>query len=131
VPLYVHGAPNGPLPPEILEQVAADINDSTFLSSFQKGLGTSITFRGIEITPGNYGESGMQEDLVKALVDLNRRGNILGMGISLRRFHPTFAVQCVRRLIGWFQVILAPNKLDHVWLPIELVPVVWTVFRRS
>lgn len=71
VPLYVHGAPIGPLPPEILEQVAADINDSTFLSRFQKGLGTSIAFRDIEITPGDYGESGMQEDLVKTLVDLN------------------------------------------------------------
>jgi hypothetical protein len=71
VPLYVHEVPNGPLPPEILEQVAADINDSTFLSRFQQGLGTSITFRNIEITPGNYGESGMQEDLVQTLVDLS------------------------------------------------------------
>jgi hypothetical protein len=71
VPLYVHGAPRGQLPPEILELVAADINDWTFLSRFQKGLGTSITFRDIEITPGNYGESGMQEDLVKALFDLS------------------------------------------------------------
>jgi hypothetical protein len=71
VPLYVHGAPNRKLPPEILEQVAADINDSTFLSRFQKGLGTSINFRDIEITPGNYGESGMQEDLVQTLVDLS------------------------------------------------------------
>ena len=71
VPLYVHGAPNGPLPPEILEQVVADINDSTFLSRFQKGLGTSITFRDIEVTPGNYGESGMQDDLVKTLVGLS------------------------------------------------------------
>ena len=26
MPLYVHGAPNGPLPPEIVEQVAADMN---------------------------------------------------------------------------------------------------------
>ena len=71
MPLYVHGAPNGPLPTEILEQVAADINDSTFLSRFQKGLGASDTFRDIEIAPGNYGESGMQDDLVKALVDLS------------------------------------------------------------
>jgi hypothetical protein len=59
------------LPPEILEQVAADINDSTFLSRFQQGLGTSITFRDIEITPGNYGESGAQEDLVRTLVELS------------------------------------------------------------
>ncbi|WP_433965884.1 hypothetical protein [Tunturiibacter gelidiferens] len=59
------------MPTEILEQVAADINDSTFLSRFQTGLGTSINFRDIEITPGNYGESGMQEDLVQTLVDLN------------------------------------------------------------
>jgi hypothetical protein len=71
VPLYVHGAPNGPLPPEILEQVAADINDPTFLSRFQEGLGKSLTFRDIEVSPGNYGESGMQEDLVQTLVDLN------------------------------------------------------------
>lgn len=71
VPLYVHGAPNGPLPPETLERVAADINDSTFITLFQQGLGTSNTFRNIEITPGNYGESGMQKDLVQTLVDLS------------------------------------------------------------
>ncbi len=71
VPLYVHAAPNGPLPDEILEQVTADINDWTFVSSFQNGLRTSTTFRDIEIVPGNYGESGMQEDLVKTLVGMN------------------------------------------------------------
>ncbi len=47
MPLYVHEAPGGQLPSEILEQVAADINDSTFLSRFQQGLGTSTTFRAI------------------------------------------------------------------------------------
>lgn len=71
VPLFVHGAPHGPLPDEMLEQVAADINDFTFLSRFQKGLGTSATFRDIEIAPGNYGESGMQDDLVKTLLGLS------------------------------------------------------------
>jgi hypothetical protein len=71
VPLYVHAAPIGPLPAEILEQVTADINDSSFVSRFQNGLATSTTFRDIEIVPGNYGESGMQEDLVKTLVGMN------------------------------------------------------------
>src|ERR1035437_1945382 len=47
------------------------------------------------------------------------RGELWGSGISLRRFHLTFAVQCVRRLIGWFQVIQVPLKLDHVSLLIE------------
>jgi hypothetical protein len=55
----------------MVEQVSADINDSTFLSRFQDGLGKSITFRDIAVTPGNYGESGMQEDLVQTLVNLN------------------------------------------------------------
>lgn len=71
VPLYVHEAPSGPLPTEILEQVAGDINNPIFLARFQAGLGTSTTFRDIEIVPGNYGESGMQEDLVKTLRELN------------------------------------------------------------
>ncbi|MGA1981637.1 MAG: hypothetical protein ABSG84_04115 [Acidobacteriaceae bacterium] len=71
VPLYVHKAPSGPLPSQMLEDVAADINDSEFLSRFQKGLGTSVTFRDIEVTPGNYGDSGMQEDLVKTLLALD------------------------------------------------------------
>jgi hypothetical protein len=71
VPLYIHEAPSGPLPTETLEQVAADINDPLFLSRFQAGLETSTIFRDIEIAPGNYGESGMQEDLVKTLRELN------------------------------------------------------------
>jgi hypothetical protein len=71
VHLYVLGAPNGPLPSEIFERVAADISDSTFIARFQEGLKTSNTFRDIEIPPGNYGESGMQGDLVQSLIDLS------------------------------------------------------------
>jgi hypothetical protein len=107
VPLYVHEAPNGPLPAEILEQVAGDINDSTFLSRFQKGLETSAAFRNIEITPGNYGESGMQEDLVKTLVDLDlaeglsQHENAMGLLIdgSVQAFRTRTAIEKARVLI--------------------------------
>jgi hypothetical protein len=83
VPLYVHEASSGPIDPEILEQVSVDINDRNYLSRFQRGLESSKTFRDIQIPPGNYGESGMQEDLVRTLVSLNLGQGLAGHPIAM------------------------------------------------
>jgi hypothetical protein len=72
VALFVHDAPGGPVEGDFLDQIKADINDLRFLRRFQEGLKSSPTFRRLQITPGNYGEWGTEDNIYQMLsrVDL-------------------------------------------------------------
>jgi hypothetical protein len=63
VPLFVHESPAGPVEGELLQQIAADIDDLEFLTRFQTGLKNSKTFRELHIAPGNYGQWGNEENV--------------------------------------------------------------------
>jgi hypothetical protein len=76
IPLYVHAPHDGPVEGEFLEQVKNDVNDCEFLRRFQNGLEESAVFRNQQITPGNYGEVGNQDDLAKALISVNLDADI-------------------------------------------------------
>ena len=54
VPLFVHGAPGGPVQGDLYEQITADVNDLLFLTKFQDGLRRSETFRDLQIAHGDY-----------------------------------------------------------------------------
>ena len=71
VPLYVHAPNDGPVTGSFLEQVTNDVNDFEFLKRFQKGLRESAVFREQQVSPGNYGEVGNQDDVVGALTAVN------------------------------------------------------------
>ena len=71
VPFYVHSAPSGHLPPDWYAEVAADVNDYEFLRRFQKGLGTSETFKRIQIARGNYGAVGNHDDVARSAVGID------------------------------------------------------------
>ena len=71
VQLYVHSPRDGPVGGEFLEQVTSDVNDVEFLRRFQKGLAESAVFRGQQISPGNYGEVGNQDDVARELTSVD------------------------------------------------------------
>lgn len=71
VPLFVHGAPGGPVHGRWLAQVQADVNDPRFLKRFQDGLKNSPAFRGHQVARGNYGEFGNQDAVAKRLTDVD------------------------------------------------------------
>lgn len=73
VPLFVHGVQGGIIRGNLLEQVYADINDPVFLEKFRSGLDKSMTFRSIQITAGNYGDAGNQDEVVQKLISTNLR----------------------------------------------------------
>jgi hypothetical protein len=56
VPIIIHEAPGGRMGGELLEQVAADVNDPVYLERFQAGLRQSLAFRCLHIQEGNYGD---------------------------------------------------------------------------
>ena len=76
VPLFVHGTPNGPVAGDFKGQIAADVNDASFVSTFQRGLASSETFRNAHVAPGSYGDSltgttNTQQDVVRALTSVD------------------------------------------------------------
>ena len=71
VPLYIHEPPSGRLSGDLLDQIAADVNDPRFLDLFQKGLRESEVFRLDHIKPGNYADIETKEMRTeKELADL-------------------------------------------------------------
>jgi hypothetical protein len=75
VPLFVHGAPGGPVEGDFYEQITADVNDLLFLTRFQDGLRDSETFRDLQIAHGDYNigdrECGTHEDVAQRLVSVD------------------------------------------------------------
>jgi hypothetical protein len=76
VPLFVHSAPNGPVAGDFKVQIAADVNDASFVSTFQRGLASSEPFRNAHVAPGNYGDSltgktNTHQEVVRALTSLD------------------------------------------------------------
>jgi hypothetical protein len=72
VPLYVHEAPGGLVPGELLKMVETDLGDMSFMIQFQDGLRSSRHFRDLQIAPGNYGNGETHETLFQkvAAIDL-------------------------------------------------------------
>jgi len=75
VPLFVHGAPGGPVEGNFYEEITADVNDLLFLTRFQDGLRHSETFRDLQIAHGDYNigdrECGTHEDVAQRLVSVD------------------------------------------------------------
>lgn len=71
IPLYVHSAPMGHVGGEWHAQIRADVNDPEFLKRFQNGLGTSSTFRDLQIARGSYGEFGNQDSVAQKMMDVD------------------------------------------------------------
>jgi hypothetical protein len=71
VPLYVHDAPGGIVEGPFLDQIKADVDDPQFLSRFQDGLKSSLTFRRLHIAPGNYGECGNEQNVYEMMSGVN------------------------------------------------------------
>jgi hypothetical protein len=74
VPLYVHGAIDGPVEGELLTKVEADLGDLNFMTRFQEGLRVSPHFRNLHIQPGDYGQGETHETLFQklAVIDLQQ-----------------------------------------------------------
>ena len=89
VPLYVHEAPGGRLPGELLKAVEADLSDTTFMAKFQEGLQSSPHFHGLHIVPGNYGNGETHETIFQkiAAVDLHNSPSALEV-FNNRDMHP-------------------------------------------
>jgi hypothetical protein len=71
VPLYVHSVQDGRVGGDLLEQIKSDINDPLFLKKFKEGLETSITFRGLHIPAGNYGDAGNEQQVAQKMLEVN------------------------------------------------------------
>jgi hypothetical protein len=71
VPLYVHGAPQGPVGGDWYKKIAADVNDLEFLRRFQNGLKASATFRRLQIAPGDYGPAGNEDGVARGLIEVD------------------------------------------------------------
>ena len=71
VPLFVHGAPGGPLHGEFLQKVVADIADQGFLQAYQQGLRETDIFCETQIARGNYGSGETHETLARKLAALD------------------------------------------------------------
>jgi hypothetical protein len=71
VPLYVHGAPGGPVDNKTYREIVADVNDLQFVKSLQAGIGKSETFRRLQIAPGNYGAWGDQDTVARLVTSVD------------------------------------------------------------
>jgi hypothetical protein len=74
VPLFVHGAPGGPVEGQLLQQVTADITDPEFLKTYQTGLRESDAFCELQIARGNYGNGETHETLARKLAGVDLSG---------------------------------------------------------
>jgi hypothetical protein len=54
VPLFVHSTPNGPIAGNFMDQIAADLKDTSFLETYQQGLASSESFRNAQVATGKY-----------------------------------------------------------------------------
>jgi hypothetical protein len=123
VPIYVHDAPMGPVAGQFLQQVAADVNDPTFLMRFQEGLRTSETFRRLHIARGNYGDIDTQQtynetEVVDHLCSVDLPGAIGSYGSAMelladntvRPFSFSSRTSCLKVLI--FNAALCSARMN-------------------
>ncbi len=107
MPLYVHGVQGGRVSGDFFEQVLADINDPLFLKKFQAGLESSSTFRRLHVLPGNYGAAGNENDVVRAItnVDISSISETVGEAERLffdekiKPYELSTSVGCIKQLI--------------------------------
>jgi hypothetical protein len=75
VPLYVHEPPSGFVAGELRAAVETDLSDFVFLARFQEGLQSSLSFRNLQIQPGNYGGGETHETIFLKLAAIKLQEN--------------------------------------------------------
>lgn len=118
VPLFVHGAPAGPVQGEFYEQITADVNDPVFLARFQEGIKRSETFRDLQIVHGNYGEWGTHENVAEKVTSVDLSSALVAHGTAMGLFEDpninpfdlSTSVGCAKNLI--FEALLCSAKIN-------------------
>ena len=107
IPFYVHSQPRGGVSDALRGAITNDISDLRFIDIFQQGLVSSSQFRGLQISPGNYGEVGNQDDVARKIQSVQLKQALANYSSPLALFedkavkHFDFfsAAGCAKQLI--------------------------------
>lgn len=118
VPLFVHGAPGGPIEGDFEELIATDVNDLRFLTRFQRGIKDSEAFRDMQIAHGDYGQAGTHENVAKKVTSVDLASSLstyqtamhLFVDSKVRHFDLSTQAGCAKNLIA--EAVVCSAKIN-------------------